>query len=90
MNKETNMVILDTKTGKQIKIKSECDGFYWAEGNGSCDCNRELFFDQDTNQGYCLGEQRYLIIESDYDNYTLNELNDGYPEELKVRYLKNI
>jgi hypothetical protein len=80
MDKETKLVLIDTQTGEKVSIKSKEDAFYWAEGNGSCDCNRELLFGKDTNNGHCLGSKRYLIIESDYENYTLDELNEDYPK----------
>lgn len=83
--------LLDTQTGKTRVIYKEFDAFWWAEGNGSCDCNRKIFFydeDIDIKQKHCTGTKRFLITEIDSIEYTLNEFNYDYPEELKNKYLK--
>ena len=82
------VTIKDTVTG--IEENSSGDPFYWTDGEGSCDCNRELLFCNSTNSGYCIGAKRYLIVdfnEEDGDRkggdpYTLAELNSDYPDEL--------
>ena len=87
------VTILDTETGETV-----CSGdthfanrnyYYWAEGNGSCDCNRELVFPdgRETPAGRCLGEKRYLIIKASAGN--LDYLNQSYPQGLVDRYLNN-
>ena len=77
--------IQDTKTGK-TRVAPGYSSDWWAEGDGSCDCNRELGFGAPTLTGTCLGCHRYVIIRATFDDeerrYTLRELNEGYPEEL--------
>ncbi len=61
------VTILDLETGEIGTSPPEWDiydEFWWSEGNGSCDCNREKVFDRETNQGECLGCHRYIIIEN--------------------------
>lgn len=45
--------------------------FWWSEGNGSCDCNRELFFlrarGEDDEDDVECGDERYSIRCSDAD-----------------------
>jgi hypothetical protein len=80
--------ILDTKTGK-TRVAPGWSSFWWAEGSGSCDCNRELGFVKQSEAGNCLGCRRYLIIRATFDDeerrYTLRELNAGYPEALLAK-----
>lgn len=40
--------------------------YWWAEGNGCCDCNREDVFGHDSNHGlcgFCLGYKRYIVVD---------------------------
>lgn len=37
---QMKLTLLDTKTGKTKEIDSRFNDWWWAEGNGSCDCNR--------------------------------------------------
>lgn len=75
------VTIKDIVTG-QVAVApwEEFDAFWWAEGNGSCDCNRQLAFDQDY-YGECKSE-RYLIVGVDGDTQgrTLEDFNAGYPK----------
>ena len=41
------ITILDTKTGNKKVIETKFSPFWWAEGNGSCDCNRAIEMDCD-------------------------------------------
>ena len=82
--------ILDTVTGE--KTAGDLNGvnrsfYWWAEGNGSCDCNRELCFDRDEyhEAGRCLGCKRYLIVRTSEGD--LGELNEDYPLELIERFI---
>lgn len=69
----------------KIEIRREEDGevrstvwkdsvfseFWWSEGNGSCDCNRELFFlrakgEDEPDEVQC-GEERFCVRVSDAD-----------------------
>ena len=78
--------ILDTENGDTTE-SSDRSPYYWHEGNGSCDCNRELAFDdaEMDDSCSCLGRHRYLIVERDYAGVTLRELNEGYPEALLAK-----
>lgn len=79
--------ILDTKTGL-IAIKDGPRSWEWAENNYSCDCNRILSFDVDIGRyQFCMGSKRFIVVGAEmndpYDyEYTLAELNSGYPDEL--------
>lgn len=83
--------ILDTVTGK-TGVGSSCNSWWYRAGNGSCDCNRNPW-DIDTGKPveYCDGKERFLIIAAEFEEgdeeYTLDELNDCYPQELKDRHL---
>jgi hypothetical protein len=92
------VTILDTQTG-ETRVDERMSGWWWAYGNGCCDCNRELQFrdhDEDNNP-CCLGEHRYLITkaepngqEMDFNEghpFTIAELNEYYPQELKDKFL---
>lgn len=80
--------IQDTKTGK-TRVAPGYSSDWWAERDGSCDCNRELVFRDSEETGVCLGCHRYLIIRATFDDderrYTLRELNEGYPAELLAK-----
>lgn len=78
--------VLDTKTGKTA-ISEGIRSWDWAEGNWSCDCNRQYLFGIEDNGGVCLGGKRYIVIKADFDmpedyEYSLLELNSYYPAEL--------
>ena len=96
------ITILDTKTGKQKVIESKYSSYWWAEGNGGCDCNRAIQMGVDDEmdaamrlhypeledwQSYCYGCKRFLIVKADDDYYTLDEYNQDYPVPLKRKYL---
>lgn len=84
--------ILDTATG-ETAIDDRPDTWYWTDGNGACDCNRELRFPEvpgvraHNDTGICQGAQRYLIVAADTDLASLEELNSNYPPDLLTRYL---
>lgn len=67
-------LILDTETGQIERGFDGMGGLWWAEGNGSCDCNRAICF----GLYPVCGERRYWIIE-EYDGYTVEELNGDRP-----------
>jgi hypothetical protein len=63
---------LDTATGASVQVgcddslfshdeDGEFDDFWWSEGNGSCDCNRNLFWNDKT--GECGDMIRLNIID---------------------------
>lgn len=80
--------ILDTVTGK-TKTKRGPSSWNWMEGDYSCDCNRNLWSDDDLY--VCPGCERYLVVqalfEGDEEVYSLDDLNSDYPQELKDKYL---
>ncbi len=82
------VTVLDTETGRTA-TDERFSAFWWAEGNGSCDCNRRYLFDsfEDEGVGVCKGAHRYLIVScSDPDGYTYEDFNDDYPKELVDRH----
>lgn len=87
--------ILDTVTGIRHEDPTwDYSPFWWLDGNGSCDCNREIFCDADAEDtGVCKGAHRYLIVAfkpgldkhgnlEDLSEMNLKRLNVDYPEEL--------
>ena len=97
------LTLLDTQTGETLHVDSELDAYWWACGNGSCDCNRAEYFptakeeleaaQQQAHhelqewQSLCYGCERILIVEAETDEYSLDELNQDYPPDLKQRWL---
>lgn len=84
--------ILDTVTGKKMTVDGP-RSWEWAVNNWSCDCNRNRW-DVDTGkpEGVCGGRKRFLVVAAVMNNpddyeYTLSELNNGYPEELLAEFL---
>jgi hypothetical protein len=76
------VTLLDTKTGERRDCSTWLDGshlsfYFWAEGNGSCDCNRAIAFQQGEGKDYaeeqrldlglqpdiCLGSKRWLVVD---------------------------
>ena len=92
------LTILDTQTGNRKIIESLFNAAWWAEGNGACDCNRAVEMgltdemDAAQRQAYpelmpwqslCYGWERFLIIETDSQEYDLDTFNAGYGRRLK-------
>jgi hypothetical protein len=84
------VTLRDIKTGKEVTVTPDdiCPCSHMrAEGNWSCDCNRETYFGNDTVGDICLGRHRYIVVAA-YDfqpeeiPYDLLELNESYPREL--------
>jgi hypothetical protein len=82
------VTILDTQTGEKKTTDEtfDFDAYWWAEGNGSCDCNREIPFVGLEMSNPCRTE-RYLIVEAESDEYSLEEYNSDYPAGLKEKHL---
>ena len=75
------VTIQDTQTGETaVAPWDEFDAFWWAQGNGSCDCNRQLAFGQD--RGCECRSERYLIVavEGDTGGRSINDFNSGYTQ----------
>lgn len=99
------LTLIDTKTEKIKQIDSQFSDFWWAEGNGACDCNRATEFngvaeeltrkqrtehpELESRQGYCFGCNRFLIIKHDSNEYILEDFNLGYPAGLVGKYCDN-
>lgn len=82
------VVLLDTQTGERRDgPEFRFNLWWWAEGNGSCDCNRMSSFDRDDDSGYCVGAHRYLIVGCDVPGVSLAWLNSSYPPDLLNRHL---
>jgi hypothetical protein len=86
--------LLDTETGERVwsndEFKNGFIAFWWAEGNGSCDCNRRYVFDIECapDERYCIGAKRFLIcnVVGDTGGYTLRDFNADYPVELRKKW----
>jgi hypothetical protein len=83
-SEKITVTILDTATQARVQ-DSDASFFWWADGNGSCDCNRELLFGNETEGNTCIGSQRYLIVGVNTDD-NLRDLNAHYPDSLLQQY----
>ena len=82
------VTVLDIVTGeartRRFGVDGRAEPFWWAEGDGACDCNRrELFFPEHeppTEEGICEGCYRYVVVGFDPlpRPWALDELNEGY------------
>ncbi len=83
--------VLDTFTGKTAQ-DDHLSTFDWAEGDWSCDCNRAVYFGVlSTDPLDCDGCVRFLVVAAEHnmdDDYecNLNDLNEGYPEDLVKKH----
>ena len=90
-------LLLDTKSGKTATPeKWDSSLFWWAEGNGSCDCNRAIAISEEVHselceqhgEGTCFGAQRIVAIDvfGDLEGMTkeqvLAEMNQDYPQDI--------
>lgn len=82
------VTLLDTQTGKTLEVSNEANAFWWAHGNGCCDCNRSLLMEVETGlpDNICEGKHRFLIIASNNNECTLQQLNAGYPTGLLKKH----
>jgi hypothetical protein len=85
-------MFLDIVTGKTVAVDQYMSGFdlwWWSEGNGSCDCNRELLFKPDAEcDGVCLGAHRYVAVDVDIADAdakadAIELMNSSYPDEAR-------
>lgn len=90
--------LLDRDTQKTVdaSLFSDASVYHWTEGNGSCDCNRILEFNDVDELKYhheigvhvmeCLGNRRFLVVDvwGDLEGRTKAEIiaaaNDLYIE----------
>lgn len=42
---------------------TEAQAFWWTDGNGGCDCNRELYFYDFPDRDTACGESRFEVID---------------------------
>jgi len=81
------VTILDTVTGeKRTTTDDDWSGYFWSEGNGSCDCNRAREFGIVSG----CGSNRFLIVGVSgtiEEEYLYNDMNSNYPDELKEKFL---
>jgi hypothetical protein len=80
------VILYDVETEQLVSTTPawDFDEWWWYEGNGTCDCNRALLFGhQDDTSGVCLGYQRYLIVQAETTEYSLDELNEYYAPALR-------
>lgn len=85
--RDIRVTVLDTETGESRDSVNRST-WYWTEGDGGCDCNRDLLFNPllHDGPGLCLGQKRYVITAAELlPGYTLDDFNEGYPLELLVK-----
>lgn len=69
--------ILDRETGETISSE-DYSYFWWAQGNGSCDCNRRILFGLPMSDE-CVSERFVITHALDEDGNSIeDELNEGY------------
>ena len=96
--------LLQISTGKEKWITTNHAAFtyyFWSAGNGSCDCNRSVFFDGIKLPTNCLGHRNFLIVDwkttveqkdgvniiCDKNNYL--KLNRDYDKNIVEKYYIN-
>lgn len=80
------VTILDTATGELRRTPAIFGHRWWAEGNGSCDCNRIIMDPPFPYGGECAGRRRYLIVDAE-GGHPVSAYNQGYPAELVAAHL---
>lgn len=83
------VIIFDYSTGEVHEVSVSVPLFYFTEGNGSCDCNREWLcgHKRTASAKFCIGCKRYVIVgasdleDAPTDDF-LNSINEDYPKEL--------
>lgn len=90
----------DTKTGAVAKSDYPFGIWWWAEGNGSCNCNRQSLFgieglDCDDDKDWDNDLQRFQAIDvEDHPEMSvvqqLEEVNDGVREDLILKTKEDI
>jgi hypothetical protein len=78
-----SVTVLDTKTREKRQSNWLFSEWWWCEGNGCCDCNRELLFGRETVKGVCLGTKRYLIVAVDPG---VRAARGGPPTDKRITY----
>ena len=70
---------------KETAFQSDISIWQLTEGNWSCDCNRRRAFGEDSDHEYCLGCNRYIVIDIESEVLTrdkiqdiIEEANEGY------------
>lgn len=77
MSDDIYPTLLDTETGETRGASQFKGWFWWAEGNGSCDCNRAIIFDKEDEMearfpppdgvpddcGVCFGCTRFIAVD---------------------------
>lgn len=59
------VTILDVITNETKDLEQDWPVWWWEDGNGSCDCNRAIFFghSEPGTHRYCAGAERYVIVD---------------------------
>ena len=77
----------DLETG-ETAFDSGVSIYVLTEGNWSCDCNRETAFGHCSVVNYCIGCERYIVIDIESEILTkeqiqdvINEANQGYSQK---------
>lgn len=93
-------IIIDLVTKQHTKASdfTNDDLFWWADGDGSCDCNRALCFDAEVDKelekqhgDHCYGSTRFVVVDVIDDTGFLKdnckeqvvaEMNSEYDDKL--------
>lgn len=83
--------IVDSQTGERKTLKDfDAPTAWWAEGDGSCDCNRAIYMglDDQLGPGVCLGHHRFIAVDvhGDLEGWSrvevLRAMNADYPADV--------
>lgn len=85
---EISLLKISTKELKTVQ--TDCSVWWWAEGNGGCDCNRRIEFEGKLNEDDSCSSCEYLIYDwSGEDKPTdIYYMNSYYPKELIDKYIQ--
>ena len=92
---ELRVTILDTATGERYQGAEGYWVYWWTQGNGSHDCNRDIGSSLDADSVsvddgcFACQSERYLVVEVDPmpTGYTLADFNKDYPKELILKHI---
>lgn len=89
--------ILDTETNsvKWIRKVNNYSTFWWSDGNGSCDCNRRIFFERESDEyesdddESCTYHRYYIINTFDGEESKYKDLKNDYKYDFDDLHLYN-
>lgn len=80
------VTVYDTEFQRSADIEAaEWQPWDWMEGNWACDCNRRIAFGLDIDaHNTCIGHKRFVVIDSDHNEFHSHSWNKFYPLGLIV------